>query len=123
MDKPVVFAFHGYPALIHRLIYKRRNAGNFHVHGFMEEGSTTTPFDMVVLNRLDRFHLVSAVLDYVPGLGASAAYAKQAIRDKLVEHTEYVRKHGQDMPEILNWRWPDGGVRGHREPPPGSVGI
>jgi xylulose-5-phosphate/fructose-6-phosphate phosphoketolase len=105
-DKPVIFAFHGYPTLIHRLVYKRANHANFHVHGFIEEGSTTTPFDMVVQNELDRFHLVVNVIDAVPSLGASAAYAKQAIRDKLIEHERYVRAHGIDMPEITDWRWP-----------------
>ena len=105
-DKPVIFAFHGYPALIHRLIYNRTNHRNFHVHGFQEEGTTTTPFDMVVLNRLDRFHLVMDVIDRVPRLGPDAAYAKQAIRDKLVEHKRYIGQHGIDMPEVLNWRWP-----------------
>jgi xylulose-5-phosphate/fructose-6-phosphate phosphoketolase len=105
-DKPVIFAFHGYPALVHRLIYNRANHARFHVHGFMDEGTTTTPFDMVVLNRLDRFHLVSDVIDRVPGLRVSAAYAQQAIRDKLVEHTRYTRAHGVDMPEVHDWRWP-----------------
>ena len=105
-DKPVVFAFHGYPTLIHRLIYKRANSRNFHVHGFQDEGTTTTPFDMVVLNQLDRFHLVMDVIDRVPRLGPDAAYAKQAIRDKLADHWRYIDKHGIDMPEVLNWRWP-----------------
>ncbi|MBM9403185.1 phosphoketolase family protein [Gluconacetobacter azotocaptans] len=105
MDTPVVFAFHGYPQLIHKLIYRRANARNFHVHGFREEGSTTTPFDMVVRNHLDRFHLVSNVIDRVPGLATRAAYAKQAIRDKLVDHTRYIAEHGKDMPEIEEWRW------------------
>ncbi len=106
-DKPVIFAFHGYPALIHRLIYNRTNHGSFHVHGFMEEGTTTTPFDMVVCNRLDRFHLMADVIDRVPRLGSSAVYAKQAIRDKLVEHQRYIVAHGIDMPEVRNWRWPN----------------
>ena len=105
-DKPVIFAFHGYPALIHRLVYNRTNHRNFHVHGFQEEGTTTTPFDMVVLNRLDRFHLVMDAIDRVPRLGPDAAYAIQAIRDKLVEHSRYIRMHGIDMPEVLHWRWP-----------------
>jgi xylulose-5-phosphate/fructose-6-phosphate phosphoketolase len=103
---PVIFAYHGYPALIHRLVYKRNNHVNFHVRGFMEEGSTTTPFDMVVRNRLDRFHLVADVIDRVPGLSASAVYAKQAMRDKLIEHEQYVVRHGKDMPEVADWRWP-----------------
>ena len=105
-DKPVIFAFHGYPTLIHRLIYNRTNSRNFHVHGFQDEGTTTTPFDMVVLNKLDRFHLVMDVIDRVPHLGPDAAYAKQAIRDKLVEHWRYIDRHGIDMPEVLHWRWP-----------------
>jgi xylulose-5-phosphate/fructose-6-phosphate phosphoketolase len=85
-DKPVIFAFHGYPVLIHRLTYRRTNHDNIHVHGYKEEGTTTTPFDMVVRNELDRFHLVANAIQRVPGLGANAAYAKQAIRDKLIEH-------------------------------------
>ncbi|ODT04539.1 MAG: phosphoketolase [Gemmatimonadetes bacterium SCN 70-22] len=105
-DRPVIFAYHGYPSLIHRLTYRRTNHGNFHVHGFREEGTTTTPFDMVVLNEVDRFHLVAAVIDRVPKLGAVAAYAKQAIRDKLIEHTQYIAEHGDDMPEIRDWVWP-----------------
>jgi xylulose-5-phosphate/fructose-6-phosphate phosphoketolase len=105
-DRPVIFAHHGYPALIHRLTYRRTNHRNFHVHGFREEGSTTTPFDMVVRNRLDRFHLVADVLDRVPKLGTIAAYAKQVIRDRLIEHEHYIAEHGDDMPGIRDWRWP-----------------
>ena len=104
-DKPVIFAFHGYPWLIHRLTYRRANHGNFHVRGYKEEGTTTTPFDMVVLNDLDRFHLAGDVIDRVPKLGARAAYAKQALREKLLEHQEYITAHGEDLPEIRNWRW------------------
>jgi xylulose-5-phosphate/fructose-6-phosphate phosphoketolase len=104
-DKPVIFAFHGYPWLIHRLTYRRTNHQNLHVRGYKEEGTTTTPFDMVVLNDLDRFHLVGDVIDRVPSLGSRAAYAKQYIRDKLIDHEEYICKHGEDMPEIRNWKW------------------
>jgi xylulose-5-phosphate/fructose-6-phosphate phosphoketolase len=110
-DKPIIFAFHGYPWLIHRLCYRRTNHKNLHVRGYKEEGTTTTPFDMVVLNDMDRFHLVGDVIDRVPRLGARAAYAKQAIRDKLIEHKQYIARYGQDMPEILEWRWSDEGAR------------
>jgi xylulose-5-phosphate/fructose-6-phosphate phosphoketolase len=107
-DKPIIFAFHGYPWLIHRLTYRRTGHNNIHVRGYKEEGTTTTPFDMCVLNDLDRFHLVSDVIDRVPNLGARAAYAKQAIRDKLMEHKAYICRYGDDMPDIKGWTW------GHR---------
>ena len=105
-DKPIVFAFHGYPWLIHRLTYRRTNHRNLHVRGYKEEGTTTTPFDMVVLNDMDRFHLVADVLDRVPTLGSTAAYLRQHLRDKRIEHKEYVSKYGKDMPEISDWKWP-----------------
>jgi len=104
-DKPIIFAFHGYPWLIHRLTYRRTNHPNLHVRGYKEEGTTTTPFDMTVRNEMDRFHLVSDVIDRLPQLGSRAAYAKQAIRDKLIEHEQYISEHGDDMPEITGWRW------------------
>ncbi len=105
-DKPIIFAFHGYPWLIHRLTYRRTNHKNLHVRGYKEEGATTTPFDMVVLNDLDRFHLVADVIDRVPKLGYLAAYAKQTIRDKRIDHKTYIARHGDDMPEIRDWKWP-----------------
>jgi xylulose-5-phosphate/fructose-6-phosphate phosphoketolase len=105
-DKPVIFAYHGYPWLIHRLTYRRTNHKNLHVRGYKEEGTTTTPFDMAVLNDLDRFHLVADVIDRVPKLGYRAAALRQRMRDKRTEHRQYIRAHGQDMPEILDWKWP-----------------
>ena len=105
-DKPVIFAQHGYPWLIHRLTYRRTNHRNIHVRGYKEEGTTTTPFDMVVLNDLDRFHLASDAIDRVPQLNGRAAYAKQALRDQLIAHKAYIRQRGEDMPEIRDWRWP-----------------
>lgn len=105
-DKPVIFAYHGYPSLIHRLVYKRRNHENMHVHGFMEEGSTTTPFDMVVRNRLDRFHLAADVIDRVPKLGERVAYAKLTMNNKISEHKRHIALYGVDMPEVRNWKWP-----------------
>jgi xylulose-5-phosphate/fructose-6-phosphate phosphoketolase len=104
-DKPIIFAYHGYPWLIHRLTYRRTNHHNLHVRGYKEEGTTTTPFDMAVLNDIDRFHLVKDVVDRVPSLGPRAAYLTQFIRDKLIDHHHYIRQYGQDMPEIRNWEW------------------
>ncbi len=115
-DKPIIFAFHGYPTLIHRLTYRRTNHKNLHVRGFKEEGTTTTPFDMVVLNDLDRFHLFGDVLDRLPQLGSSAAYAKQFIRDKLLEHKHYIAEHGEDLLEIRNWKWGGNSVKAKPNP-------
>jgi xylulose-5-phosphate/fructose-6-phosphate phosphoketolase len=105
-NKPVIFAFHGYPWLIHRLTYRRKNHDNLHVRGYKEEGTTTTPFDMTVLNDLDRFHLVIDVVDRVPGLATRYAHVKQEMRDNLVEHRQYVCEFGDDMPAIRDWVWP-----------------
>jgi xylulose-5-phosphate/fructose-6-phosphate phosphoketolase len=105
-DKPVIFAFHGYPTLIHRLTYKRTNHANFHVHGYQEEGTTTTPFDMTVLNQLDRFHLAGDVVDRVTRLQPVNAHFKQMLRNRLVEHNQYIREFGDDLPEIRDWKWP-----------------
>ena len=105
-DKPVIFAYHGYPWLIHRLTYRRTNHDNIHVRGYKEEGTTTTPFDMTVLNDLDRFHLAGDVVDRVPRLQRIGAHFMQVLRNKLVEHNQYIRKYGEDMPEIRDWKWP-----------------
>jgi xylulose-5-phosphate/fructose-6-phosphate phosphoketolase len=104
-NKPIIFAFHGYPWLIHRLTYRRTNHDNLHVRGYKEEGTITTPFDMTVLNDLDRFHLVADTIDRLPQLEGRSAYVKQALREKLIEHREYIRRYGEDLPEIRNWRW------------------
>src|SRR5881396_561897 len=104
-DKPVIFAYHGYPWLIHRLCYRRRGHDNFHVHGYQEEGTTTTPFDMTVMNGLDRFHLASAAADWVPKLQRIGAHFQEFLRNKLAEHKHYTREHGDDLPEVKNWKW------------------
>ena len=104
-DKPVIFVYHGYPTLIHRLTYRRRNHANFHVHGFQEEGTTTTPFDMAVLNGIDRFHVAMAVVDRVSALPDQRAEFASFVAGKLAEHDAYIRENGEDMPEIRNWRW------------------
>ncbi|MES1022188.1 phosphoketolase family protein [Gloeocapsa sp. BRSZ] len=116
-DKPIIFAFHGYPWLIHRLTYRRTNHKNLHVRGYKEEGTTTTPFDMVVLNDLDRFHLAIDVIDRVSKLGYVAAYVKQMLYDKLIEHKHYINKYGEDMPEIRDWKWRYYGADGDQTPP------
>jgi xylulose-5-phosphate/fructose-6-phosphate phosphoketolase len=104
-DKPVIFAFHGYPKLVHMLTYRRNNHANMHVHGYKEEGTITTYFDMTVLNDLDRFHLVLDAIKYLPQLGANGAKLKKLLEDKLVEHRKYIDKNGLDMPEVRNWKW------------------
>ena len=104
-DKPVIFAYHGYPWLIHRLTYRRHNHHNIHVRGYKEEGTITTPFDMTVLNDLDRFHLVMDVIDRVPGLARKAAVVRHKMVDKRAEHHDYVRETGEDLPEIRQWKW------------------
>ncbi len=113
-NKPIIFAYHGYPALIHQLTYRRTNHQNLHVHGYKEEGTTTTPFDMAVLNGIDRFHLVQAVIDRVPKLGSQAAHVSEVLRDKLIEHSRYIRQHGDDMPEIRDWKWGANETRNRR---------
>jgi xylulose-5-phosphate/fructose-6-phosphate phosphoketolase len=104
-DKPIIFAYHGYPTLIHRLTYRRTNHDNLHVRGYKEEGTITTPLDMAVLNDLDRFHLSMDVVERLPQLGGRTAYLKQAMRDQLIEHRAYICEHGEDLPEIREWRW------------------
>jgi len=113
-DKPIIFAFHGYPWLIHRLAYRRRNHVNLHVRGYKEEGTITTPFDMTVLNDMDRFHLVQDVIDRVPQLAGRGDYLKDEMRNRLIEHRQYITRHGEDMPLVRDWRW-------HAHPPPGPL--
>ena len=109
-NKPVIFAFHAYPWLIHRLTYRRTNHGNIHVRGYKEEGTITTPFDMTVLNDLDRFHLVMDVIDRLPNLDRQGGDLKQIMQDKLIQHKQYINQHGQDLPEIRNWHWKAGSI-------------
>jgi len=104
-DKPVIFAYHGYPAPIHRLTYRRANQSNFHVHGYQEEGTTKTPFDMAVLNRLDRFHLANAVVERVSALATARAGLAGFVEGKLAQHDAYIGENGEDLPEIRNCRW------------------
>jgi xylulose-5-phosphate/fructose-6-phosphate phosphoketolase len=106
VDKPIVFAYHGYPSLIHRLTYRRANHGNLHVRGYKEEGTTTTPFDMVMLNDLDRFHLVIDVIDRVPGLSSRAGRLRQEMVDRRLRARAWTREYGEDTPEIRDWTWP-----------------
>ena len=104
--RPVIFAYHGYPWLIHRLTYRRANHNSIHVRGFIEEGTTTTPFDIVMMNNLDRFHLVMDVIDRVPGLASRAGHVRQAMEDERLRARQYTREHGEDVPEIRDWVWP-----------------
>ena len=104
-DRPVIFAYHGYPWLIHRLTYKRTNHGNFHVRGYKEEGTTTTPFDMTVLNQVDRYDLAMDVIDRVPRLRSTSGPAREHLKNKLIEHRMYIRRHGEDLPEIREWQF------------------
>jgi xylulose-5-phosphate/fructose-6-phosphate phosphoketolase len=104
-DKPVLFAYHGYPWLIHRLTYRRRNHDNIHVRGYKEEGTTTTPFDMVMMNDMDRFHLVVDVIDRVPNLGSRAVMVRQHMLDLRAQARDYTRTHGEDHPDVASWHW------------------
>ena len=107
-DKPVIFAYHGYPWLIHRLTYRRTNHANLHVRGYKEEGTTTTPFDMTVLNQVDRFSLAMDVIDRVPRIRAVAGHAREQLKNKLIEHRQHIRRYGEDLPEIRHWSWAAG---------------
>jgi xylulose-5-phosphate/fructose-6-phosphate phosphoketolase len=114
-SQPVIFAYHGYPSLIHRLTYRRANHDNFHVRGYLEEGTTTTPFDMVMLNNLDRFHLVIDVIDRVPGLGERCAGLRQVMVDARLTHRAYTREVGDDQPDVRDWTWPGGAAASSRD--------
>ncbi|MFD0890103.1 phosphoketolase, partial [Streptosporangium algeriense] len=105
-DKPVIFNFHGYPWLIHRLTYRRTNHAGLHVRGYKEEGTTTTPFDMAMLNDIDRYHLVMDVIDRVPGLAVGAAWLRQRMVDTRLRARAHTREHGEDLPEVRDWTWP-----------------
>jgi xylulose-5-phosphate/fructose-6-phosphate phosphoketolase len=107
-DKPIIFDYHGYPWMIHRLTYRRTNHHNLHVRGYVEEGTTTTPFDMCVRNRIDRFNLAIDVIDRVPKLQPVAGHYRERLKNKLIEHRQYVQTHGEDMPEVANWKWSPG---------------
>jgi xylulose-5-phosphate/fructose-6-phosphate phosphoketolase len=113
-SQPVIFAYHGYPALIHRLTYRRHNHDGMHVRGYKEEGTTTTPFDMVMLNDLDRFHIVMDVIDRVPGLGERMVHLRQHMADERLRHRTYTREVGDDMPDVRDWVWPG------ESPPPAA---
>jgi xylulose-5-phosphate/fructose-6-phosphate phosphoketolase len=115
-DRPVVFNYHGYPWLIHRLTYRRTNHDNIHVRGYVEEGTTTTPFDMAVMNRIDRFHLAIDVIDRLPQLSPRAAHVRQHLQDTLIRHKEHTRRTGEDLPEVADWVW---SRRDFAEPDPG----
>jgi xylulose-5-phosphate/fructose-6-phosphate phosphoketolase len=116
--KPIIFAFHAYPWLIHRLTYRRTNHANLHVRGYKEEGTITTPFDMTVLNQLDRFHLAIDVIDRLPQTGTRGVYLKQQLQNKLIEHKRYIDTFGQDMPEVRNWKWPTPAEANGMDPSP-----
>ncbi|MEO7907224.1 MAG: phosphoketolase family protein, partial [Saprospiraceae bacterium] len=115
INKPIIFAFHGYPSLIHQLTYRRTNHLHMHVRGYKGEGTTTTPFDMVVLNELDRFHLAGDVIKRVKALDAIGIQTKKFITEKLIEHNAYIREHGEDMPEIRNWKWNNHVLKGNEQ--------
>jgi xylulose-5-phosphate/fructose-6-phosphate phosphoketolase len=104
-DKPIIFAYHGYPWLIHRLTYRRTNHGNLHVRGYIEEGTTTTPFDMAVMNRIDRYNLAIDIIDRLPQLSHVGTHAREELKNKLIEHRQYTRTHGTDLPEVSDWTW------------------